>query len=50
MRYHPSLFVVGVVAFILLAHNQDLRMQGAGALVFLVSAAAFLGCRSGVKQ
>ena len=45
-RHHPSLFITGVVAFTILAHNNDLKMQAAGAIILLVSTFAFSICKS----
>lgn len=50
MTHHPSLFVVGVLAFVVLAHNTDGRMQALGAGIYLSSVLLFLLCRSGKDE
>ena len=45
-RHHPSLFITGVIAFTILAHNNDLKMQAAGAMILVVAIVAFMNCKS----
>jgi len=50
MTYHPSIYVTGLIAFVLLAHNQSVKMQAVGVLVMLASTVFFLWCRSGKAE
>jgi len=49
-RYHPSIFICGVVACLVLAHNTDGRMQALGAGIMVFASVLFILCTSGRSQ
>lgn len=43
-RYHPSVYIAGLIAFVVLAHNASVKMQVAAGIIYFGSVALFLLC------